>query len=431
MAFSFKKIFSRLTNPAPLTQGRWLQAGRNIHVSENSAMQVSAYYRGAIYLATQLAKIAWYIKDAEDNEVKNSIYYLLNVAPNKETTAFSFKVAMILASLNHGNGYAEIERDNIGRPLALWFLNPRDVTVARNPVTLNLEYRVSSGGSYVVMQPKNILHFRNLHTLDGLTGLGLVDYATKVLRISIGADDMAGSLFENSGLPSGVLQAKGKLSDEAYARMKKSWHEAYGKGKSGSVAVLEEEVTFHPLDIDPQMLQFLESRKFGVIEIARFFGVAPAKLYDTGAATYSNVEQANLEVQTDTLDAWAAMMNNEVDVKLLGSQFAGKYSELCIFDVKAADSKTRMEYFKARMSMGTISINEIRRAEGEPDIEGGDRYFIATNNYTPLDRIDDVLDSQIKPAPIPTKDVTPPPKEIDAPAKDDELTNALITSLSR
>ena len=59
------------------------------------------------------------------------------------------------------------------------------------------------------------------------------------------------------------------------------------------------------------------------------------------------------------------------------------------------DMKTRGTYFKDRMQTGSITPNEIRNMEGDAGYEGGDKYYIATNNYTPQDRVDDVIDAQV------------------------------------
>ena len=59
------------------------------------------------------------------------------------------------------------------------------------------------------------------------------------------------------------------------------------------------------------------------------------------------------------------------------------------------DMKTRGTYFKDRMQTGSLSPNEIRKMEGDSPYKGGDEFYIATNNYTPQSRVDEVIDSQI------------------------------------
>jgi hypothetical protein len=39
-------------------------------------------------------------------------------------TAIAFKQSLLMAAIFHGNAFAEIERDTMGRPLYIWPLHP-------------------------------------------------------------------------------------------------------------------------------------------------------------------------------------------------------------------------------------------------------------------------------------------------------------------
>jgi HK97 family phage portal protein len=266
-------------------------------------------------------------------------------------------------------------------------------------------------------------------TRDGISGMGIVQFGSEVLGISLAADQMASGIFQNGGIPSGVIQVKGKMNDDAYLRLKKSWDEQNGGRKSGGTSILEEGAEYKALNIPPEALQFLESRKFSVLDVARFLGVPPTKLFDITAATYSNVENSNLEVATDTLDAWVVNLEMEADVKILNNRYGGRFTEMDLYSVFRGDMKTRSDYFKSLMSVGAITPNQIRSREGLAPYTGGDEYYIATNNFTPASRVNDVIDAQIakgSPAPEPeTQDVTPPKNEID-----EELGRAAIHYLN-
>lgn len=369
-------------------------------VDSNSAMQVSAFYRGVMYISSQIAKLPWEVK-SKDNTIlwDDAIYFLLNVAPNNEVNAFKFKLALVQNAIVKGNSYAEIERYPDGRPKALWFL-PTNLVDMFRAESGAIWYRVIGGkpdGSDAILPQRDVYHLPNIHlTDDGLNGHGVVSFAIDVLGISLGADRFANSLYSNGGLPSGVLTHPGKLSDAAYARLIDSWKENYGGRKTGGTALLEEGVKYEAISHSPDVLQFLESRKFGVIEISRFLGVPPTKLFDPEATTYNNIEHAGLEVATDTLDTWARNLEAEADVKLLSNQFGGKYTQLDLYAVFRGDMNTRSQYFSRMMQSGAMTPNEIREKEGLSNYPGGDRFYIATNNFTPADRLDEVVDSQLK-----------------------------------
>ena len=431
MNFNFLKIFNKKSGNPPLdAPKRGFSYNSGLPVYEDSAMQVSAFYRGVIYVSSQIAKLPWEVKN-DKNEVLSDdpISKLLNLAPNSEMNAFNFRLCLVQNAIIHGNSYAEIERDVLGRPVALWPIHPNYVVIQRTSMGKIL-YGVMAPASNIpsaYLEPRDMLHIRNFHTKDGIIGQGVMAYAINILGISLGADQMAGNVFSNGGLPSGVLEVAGTLSDEAFKRIKDSWRENHGGRKSSGVAILEEGVKFTPLSMSPTILQFLESRKFNVLEVARFLGIPPTKLFDMEGAKFANMGNSNLEVATDCLDAWSKSLEMEVDVKVLNNRQYGKRSEIDLYEVFRGDMASRADYFSKMMQTGAISPNEIRKKEGMSPSEGGDRTFLAINNYSPMDRVDEIIDSQIKNKidPQKTKDVTPAVKN----SAEDELIQETIKFL--
>lgn len=414
MANFWKKFFNR-TVPREEVKNvrRNLGVSAGVQINEDSALMAPAFYRGVMYLSTQIAKLPWEVKNKNNEIIEDDVATLLALAPNYEMNSFTFRLLMVQEALMSGNFYAEIERDVIGKPKALWPIPSANVQVKRTDSGV-LVYEVSTSNSSatkVYLPAKNVYHIKNFHTKDGIVGQGVIAYALDTLGINLGADRMAKNLFGNGGLPSGVLTVPGALSDEAFLRIKESWDASYKGKSSGRVAVLEEGTKFEPTSLDPEAMQFLATRQFGVLEVARFLGLPPTKLFDVTAATFSNQENSNLEVATDTLDSWAVNIEMETDIKILNYRYGGKFSELDLYSVFRGDMKTRAEYFSKMMQTASMTPNEIRRREGMSPYPDGDRYFVAINNFSPADRIDEIIDAQVKgndPAPKPATPVANP-----------------------
>jgi HK97 family phage portal protein len=392
------------TQIAPPRYAYSIQSG--VPVTEETSKKVAAFYRGIVYISTQIAKLPWEVKSKTNRIIDNKVYSLLNVAPNDEMNSFDLKVNIIQQALVSGNGYAEIERDRVGNPVKLHLLNHKQVQKMRAPDGTIL-YLVRGEGDVadVYLPYSDVFHVKNFITVDGQIGQGVSYYAQNTLGISIAADNTAGGLFANGGMPSGTLEVPGRLSDDAYERVKKDWKDKHSGRQSGGTAILEEGMKYNAVSFTPEHLQFLESRKFGVLEIARFLGLPPTKLFDGDSATYNNIEHSNLEVATDTLDAWARNLESEADVKLLDYRKGGLRTELDMYAVFRGDMSTRATYFKAMLQNAAISPNEIRIKEGLPPYETGDRFFIPTNNLTPHDRLDEVIDSQIANKNLPEEEI--------------------------
>ena len=300
MAWDFLDVFAKkkYVENQPRGNRKLISFSGGTLVNGDTAMEVSAFYRGVTYISTQIAKLPWEVKDSDLKIKKNHrVHKLLNLAPNDETNAFMFRVKLIADALIYGNGYAEIERDLAGRVVALWPIQHNDIYPDRDE-NGTLFYRVVGGGyagTDVILRKSEVYHVRNFHTKDGILGLGLLDYAAETIGTAKGAEKFANSLFSNGGMPSGVLETETKLSDVGLKRLLETWKTKYGGSKTGSTAILEDGLKYKAVSHDPQVLQFLESRKFSVIDIARFLGLPPTKLFDTDAATFNNIENANLE----------------------------------------------------------------------------------------------------------------------------------------
>jgi HK97 family phage portal protein len=397
--FNIRKYWPQ--QPASVSR-RVFFRNKNIYVDDDVAMSVAAFNRGVLYIATQMAKLPWEVKNQDNSlDEKSNLNFLLNRRPNDHTNAFNLRVTLMIHAIVAGNGYWEIERDITGRVRNLWHIPSGDV----QPTYLSdgsLVYRVTGGSAsnsdngILFLLPRDIFHLRGFHSKDSITGLGAIDYCNNTLAISTGADMFASSLFANGGIPSGIIKVPGKLDLEVQNRMQESWESATSGRKTGSTVVFEEGTDYQPISISPELLQFIEARKFGVPEIARFLGVPPTKLYDLTQSTYSNIEQENLAVANDTLDPWARNLENEADVKLLGRDMKRK-TEIDLYEVFRGDMETRSAYYQKMMGIGGMTPNQIRKREGMAPYTDGDKYYIATNNFTPADRVDEVIDAQVKP----------------------------------
>ena len=435
MNFFWKRFLSLGRKTANNQPGFWRSVFNfvaGVRVQEDTAMQVAAYYRAVMYISTQVSKLPWVVKDSKNLEVSHKITRLLDLAPNSEMSAMSFRLAMVINAINHGNAFAEIERDKAGRPINLWPI-PSDCVQFYRDASGKLFYWVSGSNALgenfnILMDPYDIFHIKNFHTRDGVVGQGVVAYGSQVLGIAIASDKMASNLFKNAGMPSGVLSTPGKVSPEARERMRESWNKRHGvgEGESGGTALLEEGVTFTAINMDPDVMQFLESRKFSVLEVSRFTGVPPTKLFDASAATFNNQENSNLEVANDTLHFWVRQLEVEADIKLLNYRYGGFYTDIDLDEVFRGDKAGRGNYYKDLMQVGAITPNEIRAKEGMAGYEEGDTFYIARNNYAPADRIDEIVDAEIKSK---NKSVTTPQKE--EPSEEErELTRAAAKFLS-
>jgi hypothetical protein len=187
--------------------------------------------------------------------------------------------------------------------------------------------------------------------------------------------------------------------------------------------VLENGMKYHELGVTNKDAQFLESRQFGVIEIARLFGVPPHLIAELSRATFSNIEQQSLEFVKFSMTPWAELWESSIETELLPDD-EGLEVEFDMDNLERGDSKARAEYYSKGILDGWLTRNEARHKE----------------NLNPLEELDEPLQplnmvpAGEEPAPAPGGGAPadePAPTDDEAEAHADRLLHAVCGRVVR
>ena len=193
---------------------------------------------------------------------------------------------------------------------------------------------------------------------------------------------LGAGFFKGGANLAGILKINSTLNTKQKEELKRSWQSAFSPsvGTPNGVAVLEGNMDFQPITVNPSDAQLLETREFNVIDICRFFGVSPVKAFDLSKSSYSTVEATELAFLTDTLAPLLEKIELEFERKLY------KPSERDSIDVRfdtssllRADKGALASYYNTLFNIGVISPNEIRRQLDLQAIENGDETFVQVN----------------------------------------------------
>lgn len=356
----------------------------------NKSMLLSTVYRCVEVISDSVAQLPLepYKIDRDGYKVKyieHPTYSLLNREPNPRMSRFTFMKTLIVSTLLKGNGYAYIERDVKGNAVGLHFIPSELVTViAPKKLGENITYSVTGIGN---VEACNMIHILNF-SYDGITGISTLSHAKNTLGLSVDAEAHAAGFFKGGANLAGILKVDSTLTTKQKNELKASWQSAFSPttGTPNGVAVLEGNMSFQPITVNPTDAQLLETREFNVIDICRFFGVSPVKAFDLSKSSYSTVEATELAFLTDTLAPLLEKIELEFERKLY------KPSEKDSIDVRfdtatllRADKQSLASYYNTLFNIGVISPNEIRKQLDLPAIEGGDSTFVQVNIQT-LDR---------------------------------------------
>ncbi|MDO6353457.1 phage portal protein, partial [Synechococcus sp. YX-04-1] len=124
--------------------------------------------------------------------------------------------------------------------------------------------------------------------------------------------------------------------------------------------------------------QFLETRQFQVVDLARIWGVPPHLIFDLGKATFSNIEQQSLEFVIYHMGPHYERVGQAL-TKLFGRE--NHYFEHLTDALVKGDLKSRMEAYWLQRQMGMANANELRAKENQPNVAGdaGTEYWRPSN----------------------------------------------------
>jgi HK97 family phage portal protein len=359
------------------------QPNPNTPMTSDRALTIPAYWSAVNRISSDIAKLPLHFYEP-DNELVDAhpITPLFKSRPNALQTAFVFKQTMQGYVLTWGNAYAEIIRNAAGQVADLIIIHPGRVTIKVSP-TYNVVYEVQQPNQQVVsILASDMFHIHGLG--DGILGYSQVQLFKQTLGLAASAEQAGASFFKNMMRPSAVLNHPSVLGNEAYNRLQKSMRDKQqGAGKTGDVTILEEGMSLTQWTIPPNDAQFLETRVYGVQDVARIFNLPPHKIGDLSRATFSNIEESNTEYVVDTLQPWLTNWEQEIEFKLMTEQERMRISAK--FSVEAllrGNSAARAEFYTKMQNNGAFSVNDIRRLENMPSIENGDEHYVQVNLQT-------------------------------------------------
>lgn len=352
-----------------------------VEVDENSSLGFSAYFSALNLLASTIAMSPCHLIEKATKKVVegNAADYLLSVKPNQTLTPFMFHHTWIHQCLGWGNGYAEIIRV-AGIPTALINIHPAHVSDLLTSPDGQDYYDISDGNGKRKVLAENMLHLM-FFSIDGRNGITMLNYMRLSLSTGIAGDTFASSFFGNSSKVSGVITHPMSLSDQASKRLHTRLEQQHqGPYRANKLLLLDEGMKFEPTSIPPEDAQFLQSRQFQVVEIARWFRIPPHMLFDTTDKTFSTVEQGNKDFKTYSVNPLIVRAIQEQNRKL--DPRKGEGATCFHYDTGLIETQSKTERYTnyaTGRNNGWLTLNDILGEERMPLLPPG----IGDNHLAP------------------------------------------------
>lgn len=154
------------------------------------------------------------------------------------------------------------------------------------------------------------------------------------------------------------------------------------EGSDDDLLVLEAGAKFEPLSMTPADLQLLDTRKFAVEDIARWFGISSVLINDTAKTTTwgTGIEQLIEGFYKFRLRPLLESLEQAIDRRILTSGQRLNYTaEFSIDAILRGSFEKRLDNGAKAVQNGLMTRNEWRQLENWPAMPGGDELTAQTN----------------------------------------------------
>lgn len=294
--------------------------------------------------------------------------------PDVDTTRQAHFGAVVASLLVSGNSYTRVFRDNRGEVVNLVALDPSKMTVQRSAIGRKIFIYADEPKP---LSSDEVIHIIDLATPGSLTGLSRVEKLKDALGVATALQAYAARFFSQGSTTQGIIEYPGELTPEEAKDLRDSFDSRHrGFKKAHRTGILSGGAKYVDTTVPNDQAQFLDSRRFAVEEIARAFNIPLHMLGVPDTASYASVEQNNLQFISHTLRPILEKIEWSYS-KLLPSTAFIKFNFSALL---RGDLNSRYQAYSVALQSGFKSINEIKKLEDEPAVEGGDVFRVPLAN---------------------------------------------------
>jgi HK97 family phage portal protein len=194
----------------------------SIAVTDCSALSLSAVWTATQILSDALVGLPVHIRDKANAKIDDHpIAALLrnDGEANEYMDSVTFKSAMMAGVALWGNGYAYIERDGTGAPIALYPLPAGQTRARRRDGEFVYVTRVKES---FTIAAQDVLHIRGPISFDGITALSPIEYQRQTIGLSLALERFASKFFRQGGNVGGIIETP-PMKEEAQKNFIETW----------------------------------------------------------------------------------------------------------------------------------------------------------------------------------------------------------------
>lgn len=325
-------------------------------ITREKALMIPAVSGAVDFISNAIASMPVRLYKIRDGKVeqqeKDMRVRLLNGDTGDALDAFQMKKAMVEDYLLGKGGYCYIERSR-NDVVALRYVEDIHISIMKSYDPIYKTYVILvEGAEYKPFDFIKLLR----NTKDGASGTGLTSEVSKALEAAYQTLLYQLGLAKTGGTQKGFLTSSRKLGQDEIDTLKKAWKNLYAN-ESENVVILNNGLDFKESSNTSVEMQINETRKAMDDEIRSLFHITDNFDLTYKLAIYPIVK------------AFETALNRDL---LLEREKKNLFFEFDVREIVKASLKERYEAYKLAKDTGFLTINEIRRAENMPYVEGMD-----------------------------------------------------------
>lgn len=343
-------------------------------INEETAFKYSIVYAAISLIADGISGLRpEALKELEDGSQERAKVPTWIKKPHFEMRRFDVFNQLLISVLAWGNAYAMlIRRPNDNVIVGLEVLDPADVHVEWDP---NAPYKRRYKIGKVYYSSFEIFHLQG-PTLPGEpAGLSIIASAREAIGLGLTLEEFGSRYFGQGSQQKIVIETQRELTTEEAARMVKTYERFHkGRGNWHRPAIMSGGNKLHNISIPPNDAQFLESRQFQAIDVARWFRVPPHRVGIIGVQTSwgSGLAEENLAMLQHTFLPWIHRLEEALSWYTPNESVA---IHLNTEDFLHGTFQDNAETWSALWVQGVATQNEARKNLGLEKTPDGDKFI--------------------------------------------------------
>lgn len=358
------------------------ESASGIVVNEETALRFSAVWQAIRILSELPASLPIEFIEEKggtrtpiEHDAKQVLMY-----PNVLMNRFTWHELMNAWLQGWGNGVSIIDSRRRGIPESVMPVHPASVEPKFSDGRVYYKVDDREMGIKGTFFAEEVIHYKGF-TTSGFWGKSPIQVAKDNLGLSMAAEKFGAKYFKKGGNLKAVLETEGHMKDEEFKAWKKRWEEVYsGDVGDHSTPILEFGMKYKSLGVAPEAAQFIQTRQFGIQDVARWFNLPPHMLGDLSRATFSNIEHQDLQFVKYCLRPLLRRQEIELEEKLLRPEERGRIKIRYNLDgMLRGDLASQTQHIKEMVQIGVLSPDEGRALLNRNPRPGGADFYEPAN----------------------------------------------------